>query len=240
MYTAADLRRDYPSMNPKAGVCPPIEAVWRMNTMTESEFRAQMAAEREKRRAEANARLGEAMAAASWSLAADLRESGVPERYLGVPRDASRNGALSQGTGLWIHGDVGTGKTVMACSIAKGWAAEGNQLRMVSSVRLFSELREAMDRGMEGQVIAKYAGTPLLVLDDLGQEVPSDWALSRLFEIVDSRYGRRMPIVVTTNYSPEHLADRLERSGGTADAIISRLVETTERIRVQGADRRLP
>lgn len=240
MYTAQDLRNDYPSMNPKAGACPPVEAVWRMNVMTADEFHQQMADERERRR-EANAVAYQgANESRTEALRAELVSSGVPERYVGVPIVSDYNDALKSGKGLWIHGDVGVGKTVKAASIVKGWVDSGGWARMVSAVSLFTELRDSMGSSSEGYVMGRYTNTPLLVLDDLGQERPSEWALSRLFEIIDARYGKRLPIIVTTNYAPAALAERLEENGGVADAIVSRLIEMTVRLRVEGYDRRLP
>lgn len=59
----------------------------------------------------------------------------------------------------------------------------------------------------------------LLVLDDLGREKVTDWASERLYVLVNERYNRRRPTIVTTNYSPDELADR------GYDALVSRLVE---------------
>lgn len=235
MYTAEDLRRDYPDMNPRKGKCPPIEAVWKMNTMTEAEFRAQMQKAREDAREYRNLQEGERMSAQAHALQRECELSGVPHRFSGCPIDTSYQEHLESGGNLWVWGEVGTGKTVQGCSVLKGWISQGRLGRMVSSVSLLTELRAAMNgQGRELDVISRYSSVPLLVLDDLGQEVPSEWALSRLFEIVDKRYNAALPTVVTSNLSPQGVTDRLK-----ADAMVSRLMERCRVKRVEGEDRRL-
>ncbi|HPS41710.1 MAG TPA: ATP-binding protein, partial [Anaerolineaceae bacterium] len=49
----------------------------------------------------------------------------------------------------------------------------------------------------------------LLVLDDLGSQNSTKWAAEKLFQIVDYRYSRKLPSVVTTNLEIEDLDDRI-------------------------------
>ena len=235
MYTAEDLRRDYLDMNPSKGKCPPIEAVWKMNTMTYAEFQEQLAKQREDARAYRNLKEGERISAQAQALQRECERAGMPHRFSGCPTDATYADHLNAGGNLWIWGQVGTGKTVEACAVLKDWLKRGRPGRMVSTVALLTELRAAMDgQGRELDYIARYSTVPLLVLDDLGQEVPSEWALSRLFEIVDRRYNAGLPVIVTSNLAPFSVAERLH-----ADAMVSRLMERCEVRKVEGEDRRI-
>ena len=47
----------------------------------------------------------------------------------------------------------------------------------------------------------------LLVLDDLGAEQASDWQLSKLFEVIDTRAGK--PTIYTTNHNSMTLAEQV-------------------------------
>jgi DNA replication protein DnaC len=58
----------------------------------------------------------------------------------------------------------------------------------------------------------------LLVLDDLGTERATEWAAQALFQIVNHRYSKRLPLVVTTNLSVED-ARRMDAR------LVSRLLE---------------
>ena len=41
----------------------------------------------------------------------------------------------------------------------------------------------------------------LLVIDDLGSERNTDYKMEQVFEVIDSRYGAKRPMVITTNLS---------------------------------------
>lgn len=86
-----------------------------------------------------------------------------------------------------------------------------------------------------------YQSVHVLVLDDLGKESPTDFALERMFALVDERYNRLLPTVVTTQYRRSMLTDRLARRGDeeTAKAIISRLRQGCMTVELKGGDRRL-
>ena len=69
-----------------------------------------------------------------------------------------------------------------------------------------------------------WCASRLVVLDDLGAERPTAWARERLTMLLDHRYGRRLPTVVTTNLSREQLSnlwdtDRQDTYGRIADRL---------------------
>lgn len=86
-----------------------------------------------------------------------------------------------------------------------------------------------------------YAGVPMLMLDDLGKESPTDFALERLFALVDQRYSRMLPTLVTTQYAPQVLGHRLSKNGelDTAIAVVSRLRQNALMIELKGPDKRM-
>ena len=49
----------------------------------------------------------------------------------------------------------------------------------------------------------------LLILDDLGTECATPWAREKLYQLVNHRYVRRLPLVVTSNVAPEALDGRI-------------------------------
>ena len=77
-------------------------------------------------------------------------------------------------------------------------------------------------------VLETYKRVPLLVVDDLGKEKATDWTISTLYSIIDGRYDRAMPLIITTNYDPATLVRRLSPKGDygtTAECIIDRINE---------------
>ena len=170
---------------------------------------------------------------------------GVPERYAWVEPDESRNDRLAAGASFYAHGESGDGKTTVAARILKGWIAAGRgSARWVRSIDLISEISDTYGGGgREMAVFAKYAeGSPLLVIDDLGKENPGDWSLSKLFQLIDERYGARRPTIITTQFGTSKLEERWVSKGGapeTARAILSRIKETYAGINCGTEDRRL-
>jgi DNA replication protein DnaC len=55
----------------------------------------------------------------------------------------------------------------------------------------------------------EYEYNRLLILDDLGVENATDWANEQLYRVLDGRYDRRLPTILTTNQAQTRIDDRL-------------------------------
>jgi DNA replication protein DnaC len=145
----------------------------------------------------------------------------APDQVQAVRRYAlsiERN--LDEGNGLWIQGDVGTGKTTLAMLISKAALEAGRSVAIYSLPRLLNILRESMD-SEAGKVdfLDRLTAVDLLHIDDLGAENRTDWVLEQLYSIVNARYEAKRAIVATTNLMPDELSERL------GARTVSRLVE---------------
>jgi DNA replication protein DnaC len=141
---------------------------------------------------------------------------------------------LDAGTGLWIQGDVGTGKTTLAMLVSKAALDAGRSVAIYSLPRLLNLLRESMDsdKGMI-DFMDRLTAVDLLHLDDLGAENQTEWVLEQLYSIVNSRYEAERAIVATTNLMPDELSERL------GARTVSRLVEICgDLIPLYGEDKR--
>ncbi len=141
---------------------------------------------------------------------------------------------LDAGKGLWIQGDVGTGKTTLAMLVSKTALDAGRSVAIYSLPRLLNLLRESMDseKGMV-DFMDRLTSVDLLHLDDLGAENQTDWVLEQLYSIVNSRYEAERTIVATTNLMPDELSERL------GARTVSRLVEICgDLIPLYGEDKR--
>ena len=169
-------------------------------------------------------------------------EAGIPTLFSVAEPSYDMLDTLRDGGGIYICGVQGAGKTWMACRIAKGWLSRGlGDARFVSSVNLISEIGSSYGgNGNEALVLSKYMFCDLLIVDDLGKEVPSQWSLSKLFEVFDSRYANRRPTIVTTQFDSASLARRMANSGDTetAMAIVSRFREKYRGMNLGDVDRR--
>jgi DNA replication protein DnaC len=123
-------------------------------------------------------------------------------------REVEQN--LDSGRGLWIAGDVGTGKTTLAMLVSKAALDAGRSVAIYSLPRLLNLLRDSLDsdRGML-DFMDRLTAFDLLHLDDLGAENQTDWVLEQLYSIVNSRYEAERAIVATTNLMPDELDGRL-------------------------------
>jgi DNA replication protein DnaC len=127
---------------------------------------------------------------------------------------------LDSGRGLWLSGDVGTGKTTLAMLVSKAAVNAGRSVAIYSLPRLLNLLRESMS-SEEGMLdfMDRLTAVDLLHLDDLGAENQTDWVLEQLYSIVNARYEAERAIVATSNLMPDELAERL------GARTVSRLVE---------------
>lgn len=146
--------------------------------------------------------------------------------------------------GLILVGNNGGGKTHLACSIANKLIENGTPVIYGTLINLLAELRNSYDTDnniSEMEIIKLYENVELLIIDDLGKEKPSEWGLEKLFTIINSRYEKNLPVIITTNYNQNSLVERLSLNGEieTAKSIISRLYEMCYLVKIDDIDHRI-
>ena len=124
---------------------------------------------------------------------------------------------LDAGRSLWLSGGVGTGKTALAMIVSKAAIDAGRTVAIYSCPRLLSLIRESIDTGGVLAFLDRLAAVDLLHIDDLGAEHRTEWVLEQLYTIINSRYEDERSTVVTSNLTPEELAEQI------GERIVSRL-----------------
>ncbi len=132
------------------------------------------------------------------------------------------------GRSLILSGNVGNGKTHLACAMVQEVIREhGAHAVIVSAAEIIRVFKGAMDRSAEytdKDVLTELAGFDLLVIDEVGAQAGSAYELGILHEVIDRRYQFVLPTVVVSNlmaadlgrYIGDRALDRLRESGGQA------------------------
>lgn len=139
----------------------------------------------------------------------------------------------SKGKGLMFLGDCGTGKTFLAACIANALLDEGYSVLMTNFTRLVNTIF-GMREGKQDYIdsLNRYS---LLIIDDLGVERQSEYVAEIVQNIVDSRYRAGLPMLITTNLTPQ---DFNESGDISKTRLYSRISEMCLPLKVAGADRR--
>lgn len=124
---------------------------------------------------------------------------------------------------LVLQGEPGCGKTHLAYAIAGACLRAGRPVFAHPLPDLLQMLREAFAvEGAFEQALDDLKGVDLLVIDDFGAQRDTSWALDTIYQVVNHRYARRLPLVITTNLD-------LANAGDGVDArLLSRLREGSE------------
>jgi DNA replication protein DnaC len=144
---------------------------------------------------------------------------------------------LDAGRGLWLMGNVGTGKTTLAMLVSRAALAAGRSVAIYSLPRLLAEIRTTFDEASERsyvELLDRLAAVDLLHVDDVGAERTSPWVLEQLYALINARYEYERSMVITTN-----ITDPTELREQIGDRTVSRLAEMCEQIPLDGNDKRM-
>lgn len=137
----------------------------------------------------------------------------------------------ARGMGLYLGGNVGTGKTHIGCAILKAVIERGcPACKYLNVADFFLELRSTFNYDYHStakDLIDEILDNDLLFIDDLGIEADKPHEVDALYSIFDATYRHCRPtIIVATNLSPEELGAKL--GPGNGERILSRLTDITE------------
>lgn len=119
--------------------------------------------------------------------------------------------AITANNGLYIYGECGTGKTMLASVIANERAELLKSSLFIRAVDIFHELNPFRTQNREETTIKRnlILQTPCLIIDDIGAEKPSDFTRAILFDILDFRTNESLQTIITSNFNIFQLQKRL-------------------------------
>lgn len=110
---------------------------------------------------------------------------------------------MEKNMGLLMYGGVGTGKTFAAACIANYLLDQKIPVVMISFIKLL----EMLEKSTDNDIIQNLQSAKLLVLDDLGAERRTSYALEKVYNIIDARYRSKLPVILTTNLTMDEMMD---------------------------------
>ncbi len=113
------------------------------------------------------------------------------------------------GSGLFIYGNVGVGKTFLSRCIAGELLRMGHSVLYITAYDLFDSLRTYTfeDRRAGRETHDLIFDSDLLIIDDLGTELSNTFVASQLFLIVNERILRQKQTIISTNLSLSEFRD---------------------------------
>ena len=112
--------------------------------------------------------------------------------------------AYRNNTGLLLFGDVGTGKSFFAGCIANALLDQDVPVLMTSFPTILNQLT-GVHPEERVEFINSLNDYDLLIIDDLGVERSTEFAMEQMFEVIDRRYRCGKPMIITTNLTLEQL-----------------------------------
>ena len=136
---------------------------------------------------------------------------------------------------LLFSGNTGLGKTFLSACIARAVADQGYSVVYESAGKLFQTLEKARFEANDEnrRAAAKYNECDLLIVDDLGTELPGQFVTAALYSLINDRLLESRPTIISTNLSEEELVRRYNPQ------IASRLRGSYRRVAFVGDDIRL-
>lgn len=151
-----------------------------------------------------------------------------------IKDERQRMPRLGRGPSLLLIGGTGSGKTYQAYGAIRGLAYSGIGFswQFTTAADLYAQLRPRHRVDSEEE-FERFLRVNVLVIDDLGAAKSTEWTEEVNYRLINWRYERELPTLVTSNVAANNLVAVL------GDRVASRLVEMADRIVIKGSDRRL-
>lgn len=113
--------------------------------------------------------------------------------------------------GIIIYGNIGYENTHIVSSIANKFIENDKIVLLERTSSIIDRIKESFRQNVitEVEVIELYSNVEMLIIDDLGSETMSKWALEKLYKIINNRYENELPLVITTRYNKGELLEQM-------------------------------
>lgn len=133
--------------------------------------------------------------------------------------------ALDTGRSMVFVGGPGCGKTHLAIGVLRHFIEMGGTGRYVTVMTMLGRIKDTYNKHAdetESKVIAHFTGVDMLVIDEVGRSLDSNYEVAQFFRILDARKQELKPTVLISNmpmkalreFLTESVVDRLGTAGG--------------------------
>ena len=158
----------------------------------------------------------------------------IMERNFKICRTYALTFTVKSGNLLFVGG-TGLGKTFLSACIARAVADRGCSVVYEPAGHLFAKLEQAKFSPSEEnrREAARFTDCDLLIIDDLGTEMPGQFVTAALYSLLNDRILMNKPMVISTNLNVDEMARRY------SPQIASRLHGGFQRLTFVGEDIRV-
>jgi len=109
---------------------------------------------------------------------------------------------------LLFTGGPGLGKTFLSACIARTVADNGFSVVYDTAAKLFSDFEAVKFGGDRSDLTRKYLECDLLIIDDLGTEMTTQFTQSVLYQVINTRMMEEKPVIISTNLTTDSISHR--------------------------------
>lgn len=131
------------------------------------------------------------------------------EEFTKITADYHSESPRVRSKNLLLIGEPGRSKTFLACAAGKEFLRQGKSVYFTTMLQLVADVMNP-----ETDIRRIMKETDLVIVDEMGSEYHTDtqWALKQIKELFRIRYNSHLPVICTTNYYPNELAELYDPS----------------------------
>lgn len=149
---------------------------------------------------------------ADRTLAGYRADSTGQARALRIANRYVESFADTDGASLVLAGKPGTGKTHIACGIARALMEQGRSALFMTVLQALRHIKDTYRRDSdksEADAIADLLQPDLLILDEIGAQLGSEHEKMLMFEVINERYQQCRSTILISNLNADELTEFL-------------------------------